>query len=119
MSEMPSFVYKGSRGDLVHYTESSGIRFQFKTGHSFYRAHLMPEGGKTDLRTTGLTPDQVEGEIVADILIFLDSGGELPVLGKGFRMPLQREIIVERHRLAYRVVELMDGTISVGTYFAL
>ena len=116
---MLSFVPKGSRGDLIRYTESSGVRFQFKTGHGFYRAHQMPDRGKTDLRITGLTSDQIETEIVADILLFLDSGGELPVLGKDFRMPLQREVVIDRHRIAYRIVKLMDGTVSVGTYFAL
>jgi len=119
MNEELSFISKGSGGDLVRYTESSGIRFQFKTGHGFYRAHRMPDGSESDLRTIGLTPDRIETEIVADILLFLDSGGELPILGKDFRTPLQREVLIERHRLAFRIVELKDGTISVGTYFAL
>jgi hypothetical protein len=119
MSEELSFVSKGSGGDLVRYKESSGVRFQFKTGHGFYRIHRMPDGSESDLRTTGLTPDRIETEIIADLLLFLDSGGELPVLGEDFRMPLQREVLIERHRLAYRIVELTDGTVSVGTYFAL
>lgn len=119
MSEQLSFTSKGIAGDLVRYVGSSGIRFQFKTGHSFYRQHKTPAGDYTDLRTTALTPDEIETEIVVDIHLFLDSGRTLPVLNRSFRQPMQKEIVVKGHQIVYRAVELPDGSISIGTYFAV
>ena len=119
MAEKLSFISKGTGNSLIRYTEASGIRFQFKTGHSFYCPHRTNDGRNTDLRNSGLTTDEIEAEIVADIHLFLDSGGSLPMLGREFLQPMQREIYVKTHRIAYRAIELPDGAISVGTYFAM
>ncbi|RLT38590.1 MAG: hypothetical protein DWI57_11775 [Chloroflexi bacterium] len=119
MAEQLAFLPEGTGGTLIRFTEASGIQFQFKTGHSFYRPHRTPDGSNTDLRNTELTPDEIEAKIVTDIHLFLDSGGSLPILGQDFRQPMQREILVEGHRIAYRAVELPNGSISVGTYFAM
>lgn len=100
MAEHLSFISKGAGSSLIRYVEASGIRFQFKTGHSFYRTHRTPDGNTTDFRTTTLTLDWIEAEIVADILLFFDSGGSIPLLDRSFRHPVQREIAVGGCRLS-------------------
>lgn len=114
MAEQLVFVSKGTGTTLIRFTEASGIQFQFKTDHSFYRPHRTPDNRNIDLRDTELTPDEIETEIITDIHLFLGSGGSLPILGADFRQPMQREILIEDHRIAYRAVELPDGAISGG-----
>ncbi len=57
--------------DLIREWESDGVTYQMKTGHGFNRA----QSGGTDLRTTNLTPDQVEQSIISDIEGYRSTGG--------------------------------------------
>jgi hypothetical protein len=107
---------KGTDENLIRRAiTDSGQGFQFNTGHGFYRAHTGPGGIVTDLRTTNLTPDQIEGAIANDILMYKGGGGIIPQAGNsGY---LQRSVTAGGLTVEYRAVELSNGTVAVGTYF--
>ena len=114
----PSFRSQGTGTDLIRNATINGKQFQFKTGHGFDRIHEY-NGIKTDLRTTGLTPDKVETNIAQDILIFKSQGNTLPQPSQpGFAGPLERTITINNHAIGYRVVET-NSTTSISTYFLI
>jgi hypothetical protein len=112
------FSSKGAGTNLIRATTAAGRVVQIKTGHAFYRAHKGPGGAVIDLRTSGLTPDEIETEIVQDIEKYLVSGGAFPQPGKaGFTGPASRTVTVKGVALTYRAVQSPGGMIDVPTYF--
>ncbi|WP_405110628.1 HINT domain-containing protein [Micromonospora sp. NBC_01405] len=61
------FISKGAGVNLRRSAEINGEKWHFNTGHGFNRAHHGPDGTMNDLRTTTLTPDQVEGAIAGHV----------------------------------------------------
>lgn len=112
-------VTRGTGTSLIRNAIVEGITFQFNTGHGFYRPHTDANGIVTDLRTTNLTPDDIETEISYDVLAFLASGGSLPQPGSGFAGPLQRTVTINNYQIAYRTVQVNSTTICVSTYFLI
>ena len=76
-----NFVSKGAGRDLRRTAEIDGETWRFNTGHGFNRPHEGPSG-MNDLRTTALTPDQVETAIARDVNAFRASGGQVPFQGR-------------------------------------
>jgi hypothetical protein len=94
---MPVFSSKGAGTNLIRSTNVLGRIIQLKTGHGYYRPHKLPTGQITDLRTSGLTPDQIE---------------------TAFKGPLSRTVAVSNILVTYRAVESAGGVINVPTYYA-
>lgn len=110
--------YLGSRDsgqNLIRDATANGDRWQIKTGHGFFRAHSGPNG-ITDLRTTGLGPDQVERAIVNDVYRHIARGGTVPRPGPGQR-PYQGLVGIERYNIGYRVSQTPDGIYRLATYW--
>ncbi len=109
---------QGSGTDLVRTTQSNGVTYQFKTGHAFNRPHTGPGGVVTDLRKTGLTPDEIETAIGNDLEAYSAAGGKIPVpKTPGFLGPLERTITVGAYQISYRAIELGKAFRGIGTYF--
>jgi hypothetical protein len=73
---------------------------------------------QTDLRTTTLTPDEIEQGIVSDSHGYMRGGGNVLRAGTpGFSGPLERRITVGGYRIGYRVAQTLDGAYRVGTYW--
>ena len=114
---MPTFVSRGSGPTLIRTTTTSGRTVQIKTGHGYHRSHTTPGGKVTDLRLSGLTPDEIEMAIVSDIDAHLQGGGGFPKPGSGFKGPAIRSIAVKGVNIEFRVVESPGGVIDVATYY--
>ena len=113
---MPTFVSRGSGPTLIRTTTTSGRTVQIKPGHGYHRSHTTPGGKVTDLRLSGLTPDEIEMAIVSDIDAHLQGGG-FPKPGSGFKGPAIRSIAVKGVNIEFRVVESPGGVIDVATYY--
>ncbi|WP_127508968.1 DNRLRE domain-containing protein [Actinoplanes solisilvae] len=100
--------------DLRRTWKSGDVNYNINTGHGFNRAH----GGGTDLRTTGLTPDEVEKAIIADIEKFKGGGGKLadPADGTGV-FKTERTIDVNGNSITYRANQTTPDTVNVATYW--
>ena len=114
---MPIFVSRGSGPTLIRTTTINGRTIQLKTGHGYYRPHAAPGGKTTDLQVSGLTPDEIETLVVADIDAYLNAGGGFPKPGLGFTGPAIRLVTVKGISVEYRVVESPGGLIDVPTYY--
>jgi hypothetical protein len=114
---MPTFVSHGSGPTLIRTTAASGRTIQIKSGHGYYRSHTSPSGKVTDLRKSGLTPDEIEAAIVGDIDSHLQGGGGFPKPGPGFTGPAIRSINVKSVNIEFRAVESPGGVIDVPTYY--
>ena len=115
---MPIFSSKGTGTNLIRSTTVLGRIIQLKTGHGYHRPHKLPSGRITDLRTSGLTPDQIEEAIVQDIETYLLGGGTVPKVGPAFKGPLTRTIGISNIQVTYRTIESPGGIIDVPTYYA-
>ncbi|MFG1940251.1 DNRLRE domain-containing protein [Micromonospora tulbaghiae] len=112
------YTSKGSGPDLRRSAMVGNDQWHFNTGHGFNRAHTGPGGVKNDLRTTTLTPDQIESAIVGDVYKFKSEGGAVPRAGSpGFAGPLQRNVDVGGAKIGYRVSQSPDGAFRVATYW--
>jgi hypothetical protein len=112
-----TFTAVGSGTNLIRMTTVAGRPLQIKTGHSYFRPHLTAAGIVRDLRSSGLTLDQVETAIAWDLETKLTAGVVLPAPGPGFTGPLFGSVVLAGITIEYRVVELAGGTIHVGTYY--
>ncbi|MFU8874456.1 DNRLRE domain-containing protein [Micromonospora sp. SL4-19] len=92
--------------------ESNGTTYQINTGHGFNRAHRTG----TDLRSTNLTPDQVEQAIIADIEKFKSGGGALPQVGRDVGTA-ERTIDVNGQSITYNAVQVGADRVGVSTYW--
>ncbi|MFE9207587.1 RHS repeat-associated core domain-containing protein, partial [Micromonospora sp. NPDC007230] len=92
--------------------ESNGTTYQINTGHGFNRAHRTG----TDLRSTNLTPDQVEQAIIADIEKFKSGGGALPQVGRNVGTA-ERTIDVDGQSITYNAVQIGADRVGVSTYW--
>lgn len=72
----------------------------------------------TDLRTTGLTADAIEREIIRDLTAFRAGGGVVaqPRM-PGFTGPTERTLTVGGHSISYRAVQTAPDQLGIGTYF--
>jgi Flp pilus assembly pilin Flp len=113
----PVFTSRGSGTQQVRTTEVGGTRFQINTGHAFDREHRGPGGKVTDLRTTGLSPDQIESAIIADANGYRAGGRRFANPGPGFSGPTERTVVVDGHSITYRAVETAPGHVGIGTYY--
>jgi hypothetical protein len=119
MSSPPGFTFTagGSGTNLIRSTVVAGRTLRINTGHGYYQPHSNSAGAVTDLRASGLTPDQIETAIALDVQACLSAGVAFPLRGPGFLGPLLRSVTVGGIMLAYRVVELAGGTLHVGTSY--
>jgi hypothetical protein len=109
---------RGTGADLKRSATVGNDQWQFNTGHGFDRVHTGPGGVQTDLRTTGLTPDQIEQGIVGDVYRHMANGGTVPRAGApGFSGPLERQVQVGGFGIGYRVVQTPDNVYRVATYW--
>jgi hypothetical protein len=97
---------------MVREVTLSATRYQINTDHSFNRPHIRPGGVQTDLRTTGLTPDQVEEAIVRDLDVFWRGGGTVPSVGH-----VERSVTVGGYAISYRAFQLGPHVVAISTYF--
>ncbi|MFD4462218.1 DUF6531 domain-containing protein, partial [Nocardia sp. NPDC058480] len=113
--------YTGSQGtgkDLKRNGQVGTDQWQFNTGHGYDRAHTGPGGVQNDLRTTGMTADEIEQGIVSDVYDHIDRGGAIPQGGTpGFSGPLQRNAVINGHNVGYRIMQSPDGVFRIGTYW--
>jgi len=110
--------YTGSQGagkDLKRTATVNGDQWQFNTGHGFDRVHTGPGGVQTDLRTTGLSADQIEQGIAGDVYDYMGNGGSIPRPGPAG--PYQGSLNVGGYNVGYRVVQTPDGVYRVPTYW--
>ncbi|MFJ2777932.1 polymorphic toxin-type HINT domain-containing protein [Kitasatospora sp. NPDC087315] len=109
---------KGAGQDLKRSATVGNDQWQFNTGHGFDRAHTGPGGVANDLRTTGLTPDEIEQGIVSDAYGHMANGGVVPRVGSpGFSGPLERQIQVGGFNVGYRLSQTPDNVYRVATYW--
>ncbi|WP_268958001.1 toxin glutamine deamidase domain-containing protein [Salinispora arenicola] len=109
------FTSKGAGTNLRRSAEIDGEQWHFNTGHGFNRAHHGPGGTMNDLRTTTLTPDQVEGAIAGHVNAYRSGGGVIPRAGVGD--PHQGFVSVGGANIGYRVAQTPDGAFRVSTYW--
>ncbi|MCW2933610.1 MAG: mucin-2, partial [Actinomycetia bacterium] len=113
--------YIGSQGvgqDLKRSATVAGDQWQFNTGHGFDRVHTGPGGVQSDLRTTSLTPDEIEQAIAADAYAHMAAGGSIPRVGSpGFTGPFEGQVQVGGSSVGYRLVQTPDGVYRVPTYW--
>ena len=100
-------VRSGSGTNLIRESAVNGRSVTINSGHGFHQPHHGCYGA-------GLSMDQVEGEILGDISTHLRSGGTFPLAGSGHQ---ERTILVDGHRITYRVIQLLSGEIRVSTYW--
>jgi hypothetical protein len=106
------FTIRGASPNMVREATLSATHYQINTDHSFNRPHIGPGGVQTDLRTTGLTPDQVEEAIVRDLDAFWRGGGTVPSAGH-----VERSVTVRGYAISYRAFQLCPHVFAIGTYF--
>ncbi|MFF2407198.1 putative T7SS-secreted protein [Streptomyces sp. NPDC058092] len=119
-SECKKIAYGKSKGegqDLKRSATVGNDEWQFNTGHGFDRVHTGRDGVPNDLRTTGLTPDQIEQGIVNSVYDHIENGGTVPRVGPGFTGPLDGEMRIEGHSIGYRVSQTPDDVYRVVTYW--
>lgn len=107
---------QGEGENLKRWAKVGEDDWQFNTGHGYDRVHTGPGGVKNDVRSTGLSADQVEKAIVRDVYALIESGGKVPQPGPGVR-PLEGAVDVDGHNIGYRVAQTPDGTYRVATYW--
>ena len=113
-------VSKGAGQDLKRSATVGDDQWQFNTGHGFDRVHTGPGGATNDLRTTGLTPDEIEQGIVVDAYGHIADGGVVPRVGSpGFSGPLERQIQVGGFNIGYRLSQTPDNVYRVATYWLI
>jgi RHS repeat-associated protein len=121
--ETPSnkVVYGNSTDSGVNLKRSATVsddKWQFSTGHGYDRQHTGPGGVKNDVRTTGLTPDQIEQGIADDVYSYMKGGGTVPRPGTpGAPAYHEGNVDVGGYNIGYRVTNTPDGTYRVGTYW--
>ncbi|GGS54631.1 RHS repeat-associated core domain-containing protein [Actinokineospora fastidiosa] len=109
---------QGSGQDLKRSATFGDDQWQFNTGHGFDRVRTGPGGVQNDLRTTGLTPDEIEKSIAADAYSHMANGGIMPRTGtQGFSGPLERRVQVGGFDIGYRMVQTPDNVYRVSTYW--
>ncbi|MDX3180181.1 DUF6531 domain-containing protein [Streptomyces sp. ME02-7008A-1] len=108
---------KGEGQDLKRSATVGDDEWQFNTGHGFDRAHAGANGVPNDLRTTGLTPDQIEQGIVDSVYAHIENGGVIPRVGPGFTGPLDGAMKMDGHSIGYRVSQTPDNVYRVATYW--
>ncbi|MFD3654105.1 putative T7SS-secreted protein [Streptomyces sp. NPDC058620] len=108
---------KGEGQDLKRSATVGNDEWQFNTGHGFDRAHAGANGVPNDLRTTGLTPDQIEQGIVDSVYGHIENGGTIPRVGPGFTGPLDGEMKIDGHSIGFRVSQTPDNVYRVATYW--
>ena len=112
------YTSRGSGQDLKRSAAVGDDQWHFNTGHGFNREHTGPGGVRNDLRTTGLTPDEIEQRIVEDVYDHLEKGGSVPQAGTpGFTGPLNRSVQVGDFSIGYRVILRPDGDYQLATYW--
>ena len=116
VAKSSTFITRGAGLDLIRTATKGARTYEFKTGHGYYRPHKGPSG-LTDLRSTSLTPNQIEEAIMSDLEAFQSGGGTVPSTGPGFTGPLNRTIQVGGYSIGYRAVQTSAGKIGIGTYW--
>ncbi|GAA4039961.1 putative T7SS-secreted protein [Streptomyces shaanxiensis] len=106
----------GEGENLKRWAKVGDDDWQFNTGHGYDRVHTGPGGVKNDVRSTGLSADQVEAAIARDVYDFIKGGGSVPQPGPGIR-PLEGAVDIDGHSIGYRVAQTPDGTYRVATYW--
>jgi peptidoglycan hydrolase-like protein with peptidoglycan-binding domain len=113
-------ISKGAGQDLKRSATVGNDQWQFNTGHGFDRAHTGPGGVTNDLRTTGLTPDEIEQGVVSDAYSHMANGDVVPRVGSpGFSGPLERQIQVGGYNIGYRASQTPDNVYRVATYWLI
>ncbi|MFJ8820639.1 putative T7SS-secreted protein [Streptomyces sp. NPDC102467] len=107
---------KGAGKDLKRTAQVGDDGWQFNTGHGYDRPHTGPNG-VNDLRTTGLTADQIEQGIVNSVYDHMKNGGTVPKVGPGFTGPMDGSMKIGGHDIGYRVSQTPDSVYRVATYW--
>ncbi|WP_055556731.1 putative T7SS-secreted protein [Streptomyces sp. NBRC 110028] len=118
-SDYKEITYGESKGvgkDLKRTAQVGDDGWQFNTGHGYDRPHQGPNG-VNDLRTTGLTPDQIEQGIVNSVYDHMKNGGTVPRVGPGFTGPMDGSVKIGGHDIGYRVSQTPDSVYRVATYW--
>lgn len=108
------YKYKeaGEPSNLLRTTEVNGIKVRVSSGHGYNRAH-----NSGDVRTTGLSMDEIDNAIINDLTSNVDLS-KIPTPPfrngqKGKDIP----ILIQGHKITYRVVKLPNGEFSINTFF--
>ncbi|WP_028648562.1 polymorphic toxin-type HINT domain-containing protein [Nocardiopsis sp. CNT312] len=115
--EVGPYESTGSGQDLKRTAQVGDDQWHFNTGHGYDRPHTGPGGVQTDLRTTDLTPDQIEHRIVNDVYDHIDNGGAIPQPGTQSFRPRQGTVQIDGHSIGYRVILRPDGAYQLSTYW--
>jgi hypothetical protein len=115
----PNSVKNASTGNEISTYTYNGRTYQVNTGHAFTRPHRS--GDFSNSATTGLTHEQVETAIVANLDSYIANGGSIPTAAQGVKPQEIFINVVEPGgglvRIGYTVVRLPNGTYSIGTYW--
>ena len=90
-----------------------GGTVKISSGHGYNRPHTGPGGVVKDLRTTGLSMDDIETALLKDLSNAIKNSAG-PAVGKG---PSVRQITLGGHTIEYRVVQFGTGQYGIGTYY--
>ncbi|MFJ8019008.1 hypothetical protein [Streptomyces sp. NPDC096311] len=69
------------------------------------------------MRTTGLSPDQIEQGIVNSVYDHMMNGGTMPRVGPGFTGPMDGSVKIGGHDIGYRVSQTPDSVYRLATYW--
>ena len=81
------------------------LRATLQSAHGYDRVH-----SSGDVRDTGLSRDTIENAILDDLSDVISNNGLTP---RHRDIPIN----INGHEITYRVIELPDGRLIVGTYF--
>ena len=95
-------------------TVINGCGVKINSGHGFNRPHTGPNGVVKDIRSTGLSMDQVEDALLKDLSSLLHSGNT-----SGVGQMMTRQVSVNGHTIEYRVMEYAPGQYAISTYYLL
>ena len=90
-----------------------GGTVKISSGHGYNRPHTGPGGVVKDLRTTGLSMDEIEMALLKDLSNAIKNSAG-PAVGKG---PSLRQVTIGGHTIEYRVVQFGTGQYGIGTYY--
>ncbi len=92
----------------------NGCGVKINSGHGYNRPHTGPSGVVKDIRTTGLSMDQVENALLQDLSSLLNSNK-----GAGVGQMMTRQVVINGHTVEYRAMQYAPGQYAISTYYLL
>jgi hypothetical protein len=109
-----TFRPSGGGTQLYRTTRVGGQKLRVNSGQGYNRAHKSG-----DLRHRGLPMDDIDDAIVDDVMWFQKRGDSVPsVTGPGAQH-VDRVLDVNGISVGYRLSQLPDGPLNVGTYWPI